>query len=164
MKHMVIFNKNRILFFSVIGLVGLLLIIGCSEKVKNNDIESGIKVTESNWEPISRARYTQGTIEFLGKTSDFYTLTLKVERKYHSEADPIDNPNLPFQKDEVVQIVLKEAPKIELAENTRVIILGSQVTSGKKTFYGGDILYFEKSKKYYDMNGEEAVLPFEMGE
>lgn len=88
------------------------------------------------------------------------TLNLKVKVNYHSETDPVGNPNFPFKIGDTVEFTLKDKPEINLSTNKRIIIYQGEITTdGKNDFLGADIKCYEEEGKYFNMNGKEITLP-----
>jgi hypothetical protein len=157
--------KKIILVFILIMTIYTL--IGCTSqklpKATNVSSTSQSNIAADKWEQLGRAYYTEGTVISKDTSSDnFIVITLQVDRNYHSDTDPIQLPDYPFKNGEVVKVMLKTIPKIDFNSVSKVIVLQSQALQGNSNdwFYGGEIVYYEKDGKYYDLKGNEAVLPF----
>lgn len=141
-----------------------------SQNTNSNNIDDSKKINmdkiinktyNKEWKLAERARYIQGTIVSLKQSSDgIYILNLKVEENYHSVTDPVEDKNYPFKIGKAVKFILKDKPKICLINNNRIIVYeGKVTTNGSNYFFGADVMYYEKSGKYYDMNKKEVKLP-----
>jgi len=152
---------KKLFLFALILLLSFSL-FGCVDRENDAQLKQEGQPNSSNWEVISRARYSRGTITNLEINSkQVQSVTIEVEKNYQAGADPVDNPNFPFKPGEIVTFRLSNQipqSKIPLKKEDRVIVFYAQyaLEGEKDWFWGGDVHYYQKNGKYYDMNGNIA--------
>ncbi|MHB1125728.1 MAG: hypothetical protein ACYC2T_02045 [Bacillota bacterium] len=131
------------------------------ESAVNNTLTKGNDPARSKWNLISWARYVQGLVVAVSEQTDgLYKLTLKVEVNYHNGTDPVNTPDFPFNRGQVVDFYLKDNPRLDFKQVKRVIVYEGKITTDPGTdFLGAVIRYYEKDGNFFDLDGKQVSLP-----
>ncbi|MHB1421333.1 MAG: hypothetical protein ACYCX4_17425 [Bacillota bacterium] len=160
-------NKGQIIRYDSIdvstetNLPNLQTVEPSGESAVNNTLTKGNDPARSKWNLISWARYVQGLVVSMYEQPDgLYKLTLKVEVNYHNSTDPVNSPDLPFNRGQVVEFYLKDNPRLDFKQVKRVIVYEGKITTGPGTdFLGAVIRYYEKDGDFFDLDGKQVSLP-----
>ncbi|WP_407310363.1 hypothetical protein [Desulfosporosinus sp. SB140] len=133
-----------------------------TQSTTNQSTQPEISTSEA-WQIVSRLRYVQGEVVSLQQSPDgSITLSLRVEVSYHNGTDPIEDPDFPFKRGQIVEFIIKDRPPMDLSKFKRVIIYEGQVTTdGINDFLGAVVKYYEQDSNFFDLNGKQIKLPLE---
>ena len=119
--------------------------------------------TAQKWTQLDRLHYTEGSVQLFQKNADGTgTLSLKITKNYHSDTDPVDDPDSPFSVGTTQSFTLQTDSEETLREGADVVIYDCNVSPQSdpdKQFAGAVVLYYKKDGKYVDGNGKEAGMP-----
>jgi len=171
--------------FAAVLILTLSLLSGCApqgtsdagtEATTTLNTTTGTPATEStatatpasigyagHWIVTDRLRFAEGTVVSLVEAEDGTArLSLKIITNYHSGADPIDNPNYPFELGSTQEFILKQMPSVSLEIGTDVVVYQADFilsSDDTQSFLGAAILYYKSGDQYVDMQNNVATMP-----
>lgn len=119
--------------------------------------------TAQKWMQLDRLHYTEGIVQSFQKNADGTgTLSLQVTKNFHSDADPIDDPDAPFSVGTTQSFTLQMYSTEALQKEADIVIYDCDVSpeSDQNTqFIGAVVLFYERDGKYVDGNEKEFSMP-----
>lgn len=106
------------------------------------------------WTGSIRTVYVRGRVSFFDKDQNI--VEIEVEKNIHKGTSPIDSQDSPFTIGAKEKFRLIEPTKVSLDNIKNIIIAVNKYSIENTSFYGGEIRYYEKDRKWFDIYGTEA--------
>lgn len=170
----VILSSLVLLFVAVLALLTVMLsgvnqvsakeraVISSFSNSGGSSLFQSANSSKQKWVSLDRLRYVEGTIQSIQANSDSTaTLYLKVIKNYKSAADPVDDPNYPYQTGASVSFIIQGTNGMDIQQGNDIVLYAGTMSteSGLDQFNGAAVMYLKTDSGYVNSVGQAVTMP-----